>query len=85
VVRKAPKIIRKKYKGPQLKDRGGKLGDAPDADALFLQSRRLKSGDKTLYLDPDLEQTLRRRKKVEKMKSGGALLLGRGGTFKGIF
>jgi hypothetical protein len=86
MIRQAPKAVRKS-KGPKLRYEGGKLGDAPDADALFLQLRRLQSGDNTLYLDPDaeaIEKSLR-GKRVEKMKNGGAVLSGRGGKFKGIF
>jgi hypothetical protein len=86
MVRKAPKAVRKS-KGSKLRDEGGLLGNAPDADALFLQLRRLKSDDNTLYLDPDAEGIRKglRGKKVEKMKNGGAVLSGRGGEFKGIF
>jgi hypothetical protein len=87
MIKKVPKIVTKKYKGPQLRHEGGKLGEAPDADALFLQLRRLKSGDGTLYLDPDAEGIRKRRKgkNFEKMKKGGAVMPNRGGKFKGVF
>lgn len=88
--RKAPKPVRKN-KGPQLRNEGGRLGHAPDAKGNFSQLRRLKKGDNTFYLDPELESIRRmlRPKKVE-MLAGGGEVRGcgsamRGTKFKGIF
>ena len=88
--RKAPKPVRKN-KGPQLRNEGGRLGDAPDAKGNLLQLRRLKKGNSTLYIDPELESVRRKLspKKVE-MLAGGGEVRGcgsavRGTNFKGVF